>query len=52
MVILAKDELYASRMTGITEVGEIVSNLFKELDKKTLPAITLLFNKFTDEKDI
>ncbi len=33
-------------------IGEIISNLFKELSKNTLAAITLLFNKFINHKDI
>ena len=52
VVILSKDSLYADRMSGIVTIGEIISNLFKELKKNTLSGITLLFNKFTNDEDI
>ena len=52
VVILSKDSLFADRMGGIVMIGEIISNLFKELNKNTLAGITLLFNKFTNDEEI
>jgi hypothetical protein len=50
VVILSKDSLYADRMGGIVMIGEIISNLFKEVDKNTLAGINLFFNKFTKDE--
>jgi len=50
VVVLSKDSLYADRMSGIVMIGEIISNLFKEIKKNTLAGITLLFNKFFDDE--
>jgi hypothetical protein len=52
VVILPKDSLYFEKMTGIVNMGDLISKLFKELKKNTLGGITLLFNKFTQKKDI
>jgi hypothetical protein len=44
VVVLAYEALISDRMKGVTEIGEIISNLFHDFSN-VLDSITFLFNK-------
>jgi hypothetical protein len=52
VTIVPKDSLQADRCAGITNISNILSKIFQELNEQNLESIKFLFNKFHDKNDI